>query len=99
MRPPTPSSAAVRVLKTDVELYTYLVRLATSLRSRGAPRPALMLDDARAYAAASSLEFLGESRIALRQLLTQHRELLVDLEQREVEEVVAQIERAVVLRR
>ena len=57
-----------------------------------------MLDEARAYAAASSLEFLGESRIALRQLLTQHRELLVDIEQREVEEVVAQIERSVVLR-
>jgi hypothetical protein len=98
VRPPTPSSAALRVLKTDVELYTYLVQLATNLRGRGAARPARLLEEARAYAAASSIEFLGESRIALQQLLTQHRELLVDAERREIEEVVAQIERSFVLR-
>ena len=86
-------------LKSNSDLYRYLVFLHTQLRERGAADLAVFIESASRQASGMSTEFLGESRIALRHLLDKEQGVLTEAERREVSSVLKQLDQALDRRR
>jgi hypothetical protein len=75
------------------ELYEYLVLLADKLKDRGFLELSETVRLASRHAASNmSTEFLGESRIALRQLLQSKSNALTELEHSELLHVLKQLD-------
>jgi hypothetical protein len=82
-------------LASNQQLYEYLGQLQSVLHERAAEDLARTVAHAREHAAGSSTEFLGESRIALRQLLTEARSgLLTATEQSDLRDVLNDLDEA-----
>jgi len=81
-------------LKSNSELYQYLVRLISRLRTRGAAELADSVEFASRQASGISTEFLGESRIALRKLLEKEHGILTETERKEASEILRQLDAA-----
>lgn len=89
----------MNVLKSNAELYQYLLSLVSQLRNRGALDLADPIESASRQASGISTEFLGESRIALRQLLDRGRGVLTETERKGVCNVLKQLDEALDRRR
>ncbi len=66
--------------------------MVSQLRSRGATDLATLLESASRQASGMSTEFLGESRIALRQLLDKEKGILTEAERKDVCDVLQQLD-------
>jgi hypothetical protein len=85
----------VKPLSNNRELYEYLVLLADKLRDRGFPELSETVRLASRHAASNmSTEFLGESRIALRQLLQSQNTALTEQEHSELLNLLKQLDDA-----
>jgi hypothetical protein len=73
-------------------LHDYLARLAESLQERGAESMAEVIAAAARQAAGLSTEFLGESRIALEQVLNSNQPVLSDAIRAEIADVLKQLD-------
>jgi hypothetical protein len=81
-------------LSSNQDLFDYLLQLADALRSRGA----IELSEAARCASAqtsNSTEFFGESRIALRRILSDGKAVLQPIEQADIEDVLRQLTAAI----
>ncbi len=81
-------------LSSNRHLYEYLESLATKLRDRGAGALSESITTASRYAAGMSTEFLGESRIVLRNLAQRGSTLLSQQEQSDLSDILAQLDEA-----
>ena len=81
-------------LKSNSELYQYLVHLVSQLRTRGATDLADSIEFASQQASGISTEFLGESRIALRKLLEKEHGILTGTEREEASDILKQLDAA-----
>ena len=72
--------------------YDYLLVLASVLKSRGSNELSGLTVAASRHAAGMSTEFLGESRIALRQVLAKEN-VLTDGERADLSEVLKQLDK------
>jgi hypothetical protein len=77
-------------LSSNQELYEYLQRLVSELKNVGASKLADTVSFAIDQASGMSTEFLGESRLALRQVLNQENWPLTQGERADLESVVEQ---------
>ena len=68
----------MKTLSSNRELYDYLLSLSAELKQRGAAGLSEVVAFASAQGSSSSTEFLGESRIALRRVLTEENGALTD---------------------
>jgi len=84
----------MRNLASNQELYDYLVSLGGVLAQRGADQLAEKVRTATRHAAGLSAEFLGESGIALRNVLDSAEDVLNFDELDELRGVISQIEAA-----
>ena len=83
----------MKPLSSNRELYEYLVLLAGKLKERGFPELSETVRLASRHAASNmSTEFLGESRIALRQLLQRKGNALTDQEHTDLLDVLKQLD-------
>ena len=82
-------------LASNSDVYNYLSSLAKLLEGTSAAPLAAHLYTARDQAAGLSTEFLGESLIALRKVLTAENGVLKSSEREELERVVIQVEFAI----
>jgi hypothetical protein len=82
-------------LSSNQELYDYLLSLASRLSDRGAIELSKTVRSASKQAASMPAEFLGESRIALRQLLSTGNNVLDASEQADIEDVLRQLTAAI----
>ena len=78
-------------LKTNSELYQYLLLLVSRLRSSGAADLADLVQFATQQASGMSTEFLGEARIALEQLLEKEQGILTATQRKEINNVIGQL--------
>jgi hypothetical protein len=78
-------------LRSNQELYDYLVCVWRELKTRGATELAEAVAFAIGNAAGLSTEFLGESRIALQRLALEGKELLSADEIADLEEILTQL--------
>jgi hypothetical protein len=81
-------------LSNNAELYQYLLRLAAILEARNAKQLGEAVVHASKCSAGMSTEFLGESRIALRQVLKKGAGALTAQEHDDVKEVLRQLDQA-----
>ena len=81
-------------LTSNRELHDYLLALSTKLTSRGDQKLSRVVTAARRHAAGMSTEFLGESRIALRQVAKGKLGILDEEELAEVLEILNQLDSA-----
>jgi hypothetical protein len=81
-------------LASNKELYEYLLTLSATLKSRKCERLSQLLTSASGHAAGMSTEFLGESRIALREVSREQDSALTREEQGHLLEVLAQLDAA-----
>jgi hypothetical protein len=81
-------------LENNAELHRYLLLLVSQLRDRGEADLAALLESANRQASGMSTEFLGESRIALRQLLVEEQGTLTEAERKDVLNVLKQLDKA-----
>ena len=81
-------------LSSNLALHEYLISLASLLESRNAQVLARAVHFAIAQSSASSTEFLGESRIALKKVSTDGSAFLSPEEQNDLASAVEQIEGA-----
>ena len=79
-------------LTSNKELYDYLLTFSSTLKSRKRERLSQLLTSASGHAAGMSTEFLGESRIALREVSREQDSALTREEQGQVLEVPAQLD-------
>jgi len=75
-------------------LYDYLLRMASTLKQRGANKLCEAVAFAIGHASSLSTEFLGESRIALRRVLDEEHGILTGQERRELLDVLKQLDHA-----
>jgi hypothetical protein len=73
--------------------YDYLLVLASVLKNRGSNELSGLTVAASRHAAGMSTEFLGESRIALRQVLAKEN-VLTDGERADLSEVLKQLDKS-----
>ena len=78
-------------LRSNQELYDYLLRLTRGLKSRGATELAEAVAFASGNAAGLSTEFLGESKIALQRVALEGRAVLTASESADLEDVLQQL--------
>jgi hypothetical protein len=78
----------------NADLYQYLLSLIARLKERGFVELSEILEFAASHASAMSTEFLGESRIALRQLLERNHGALTTDERCEVLNSLKQLDAA-----
>jgi hypothetical protein len=76
------------------ELYEYLVSFSLELKRRGILGLSDAVDFAIAQASSSSTEFLGETRIALRRILSEENGSLTAQERSDVLDALAQLDEA-----
>jgi hypothetical protein len=81
-------------LSSNQELYDYLHRLISTLKKAGANKLADLVSFAADQASGMSAEFLGESRVALRQVLNQENGALIQDERADLQSVVEQLNEA-----
>lgn len=84
----------MKPLANNRELYDYLLSLASQLRQGGATSLVNGIERAAGNAASLVTEFLGESRIALRQVLAEERDILTEQQRMEVADVLGQLDAA-----
>jgi len=89
----------MKALNSNSELFQYLNSLISQLRKRGAADLADSVEFASRQASGMSTEFLGESRLALRQLLDREQGVLTETERKEVYDVLKQLDEALDRRR
>ena len=78
-------------LKSNSELYQYLLLLVSRLRSCGAADLADLVQFATQQDSGMSTEFLGEARIALEQLLEKEQGILTATQRKEINNVIGQL--------
>jgi hypothetical protein len=78
-------------LASNRELYEYLLSLSSILKSRGSEELSHLVREASRFAAGMSTEFLGESRIALRQVVND-ADILRQEEQADLLDVIDQLD-------
>jgi hypothetical protein len=81
-------------LASNQQLYEYLGEMESALRERGAEGLARTVAYARKHAVGSSTEFLGESRIALRQVTEARPGLLTATEGSDLTDVLRDLDEA-----
>jgi len=81
-------------LADNRRLYEYLLTLASKLKSQGREDLGQIVVSASRQAAGLSTEFLGESRIALREVAREQAGALTEEEARELTEVLQQLDAA-----
>ncbi len=81
-------------MKSKRELYEYLLTLSAKLTDRGAENLSQAVVTASRHAAGMSTEFLGESRIALREVAKDKSGILTPAECVELSAVLKQIDSA-----
>ena len=81
-------------LSNNTELYQYLLHLSAILQARDAKQLGEAVVRASKCSAGMSTEFLGESRIALRQVLKKGAGLLTTQERDDVKDVLRQLDKA-----
>jgi len=84
----------MKTLSGNRELYDYLFSLSAELKQRGATALSEAVAFASAQGSSSSTEFLGESRIALRQVLQEEKGALTDEQRAELSDVLKQLDAA-----
>jgi hypothetical protein len=84
----------MKALSSNLELYQYLLALSAELRERNARDLSEAITHARRASAGMSTEFLGESRTALRQVLTEEDGVLTVGEREELLDVLKQLDNA-----
>jgi hypothetical protein len=84
----------MKVLSSNLELYQYLLALSAELRKRNARDLSEVITHASRTSAGMSTEFLGESRIALRRVLTEEDGVLTVGERDELLDVLKQLDNA-----
>ena len=82
-------------LANNQELYNYLVRLAQYLKERDAIQLSDVVTRASRQASSLSSDFLGESRIALRRVLSEGTDVLEASERVDVDDVLRQLTAAI----
>src|SRR4029453_3852303 len=87
-------SAEMKRLDNNAELHRYLLLPVSQLRDRGEADLAALLESANRQASGMSTEFLGESRIALPQLLVEEQGTLTEAERKDVLDVLKQLDKA-----
>ena len=82
------------MLSSNQDLYDYLLGLSSKLRARGSEELSKVVITASGHAASwvTTTEFLGESRIALRQVLKDERGILTVEERDKLLEVITEID-------
>src|SRR5437667_5665134 len=81
----------MKQLMSNKELYEYLVDLSSKLRARGCEPLAASVLAASRQAAGLSTEFLGESRIALRNVSDSDQAVLSGSERTELSDILNQL--------
>jgi hypothetical protein len=89
----------MKILSNNAELYQYLLHLSAILQERDAKQLGEAVVHASKCSAGMSTEFLGESRIALRQVLKKGAGLLTTQERDDVKDVLRQLDKALDERR
>jgi hypothetical protein len=79
---------------SNQELYEYLVRLVSELKTAGADKLAEAVAFAVDQASGISTEFLGESRVAVRQVLSQENGALTEQGRADLQSVLEQLNQA-----
>jgi len=82
-------------LTSNQDLYDYLLRLARTLKDRGATELSEVATGASRQATSMSTEFLGKSRIALRRILSEGKAILNASEQADIEDALQQLTAAI----
>jgi hypothetical protein len=84
----------MKILSSNKDLYEYLLFLSSALKQRGSMALSEVVEFAIGNAASLSTEFLGESRIALKQVLGQENGVLTDQERTDLLDVLKQLDKA-----
>jgi hypothetical protein len=84
----------MKVFSNNAELYQYLFELSAKLTERSAKELSEVVSHASRCSAGMSTEFLGESRIALRRVLTEEQGALSPKGRIDVEDALRQIDDA-----
>ena len=84
----------MKALSSNKELYQYMVSLADILRTMGCCELSNVVALAARQSASMSAEFLGESRIALRQVKQEGWDLLSPTDQEDLLDVLKQLDDA-----
>jgi hypothetical protein len=82
----------MKVFSSNRDLYDYLLALQARLGSGGANALRDVVGIAIGNASSMGTEFLGESRIALRQVWKEERGILSDQERRDLSDVLKQLD-------
>jgi hypothetical protein len=86
--------SVVKTLSSNSDLYQYLLELSALLRSSGLVDLADIVRSASRQSAAMSTEFLGESRIALRQVWSHGQTALSEQGRIDLMDVLKQLNKA-----
>jgi hypothetical protein len=81
-------------LSSNRDLYEYLLRLISELRNAGADKLARVVTFAAEQAAGISTEFLGEARLALREVLNEENRALTEEGRADLINVIEQLNQA-----
>jgi hypothetical protein len=84
----------MKALSSNRELYDYLLFLSSELKQRGSTALSEAVAFAIGNAASFSTEFLGESRIALKRVLSQENGILTGQERADLCNVLGQLDKA-----
>lgn len=85
----------MKTLSSNSELYKYLQSFSTELKQRGLTKLSEIVDFASAQASSGlPTEFHGESRIALRQVLSEENGALTAQERSDLLDVLKQLDEA-----
>lgn len=84
----------MKILFNNQQLHDYLLSLSAELGKRGLKELSDSLLFASRQASGISTEFLGESRIALRQVLQQGGGALTNQEREDIQNILAQLDTA-----
>lgn len=85
----------MKYLRDNRELYEYLLLLSVALKKYGADELSELVENAsHQIVSAISTEFLGESRIALRQVLKDGNQILSEQERADLLDVLSQLGKA-----
>ena len=84
----------MKPLSNNQELYDYLLLLSSQLKQRDLQELSEVVLFASRQASGMSTEFLGESRIALRQVLQKGAKVLTEQERECIKDVLKQLDTA-----
>ena len=81
----------IKPFASNKEFYNYLLSLASKFRERGAEHFALAIESASRQASGMSTEFLGESRLVLRDLMAEENGTLTCDERNDLTDALSQL--------